>query len=370
MKNSAGKMKILFLVPYPHEGASNRVRVEQFIPYLNSRGMITRLRPFVNKRFYKILYRRRSYIEKIFWFVICTANRKLDLLRAIFYDVIFIHREAYPFGGAIFESILHKMGKPMVFDFDDAIFLPNTSKENRYIDRFKNPGKVANIIKMSSLVIAGNDYLKNFAMKHNNNVVVIPSSLDTDRYKPAENPKIKANVTIGWIGSITTQEFLAGIEDALAAVSSRYKDIDIKVVGGEFHSQKSMNVVNKKWSLADEVGDIQSFDIGIMPVPDNEWARGKCGFKAILYMACGIPVVASAVGVNTTIVDDGKNGFLVKTTEEWYEKLSLLIEDPGLRRKMGEKGRQKVIKEYSVSSNAPVLYDALLKVCVETKKQA
>lgn len=360
-------MRILFLVPYPTEGASNRVRVEQFIPYLNSKGIATKVRPFVNKQFYKILYKKGVYLKKIFWFLICTANRKIDIFRAFFYDVVFIHRETYPFFGPVIESMLHWMGKPLVFDFDDAIFLPNTSKENRYIDRLKNPDKIIGIIKMSRLVIAGNLYLKNFASQYNGNVIVIPSSLDTDHYRPAERKKAKIGITIGWIGSVTTQEFLADIEDALAVISARYKGIVIKIVGGEFQSRKLTNIINKKWSLADEVDDIQSFDIGIMPMPDNEWTRGKCGFKAILYMACGIPVVASSVGVNSEIVDDGVNGFLVKTRDEWVEKLSLLIDDYKLRETMGQKGRQKVLGEYSLSLTAPLLYEQLLAVYPEAK---
>jgi len=352
-------MKILFLVPYPTEGASNRVRVEQFIPYLNSRGVITKVRPFINKRFYNILYRRGALLEKILWFFTCTVNRKLDLLRALFYDIIFIHREAYPFGGSMIESILYRMGKKIVFDFDDAIFLPNTSKENKYIDWLKNPGKVVKIIRMSKLVIAGNSYLKNFASKYNDNVIVIPSSLDTDLYKPARPDDIKTGVTIGWIGSVTTQEFLADIEGALTDLSGRYKDLAMKVVGSRFSSPKLTNIVNKEWSLADEVADIQSFDIGIMPVPDNEWARGKCGFKAILYMACGIPVVASPVGVNKEIIDDMVTGLFARTKEEWVKALTMLIENKELRRSMGEKGRKKAIERYSLTYTAPLFYEGL-----------
>lgn len=354
-------MKVLFLVPYPTEGASNRVRVEQFIPYLNARGVITRVRPFVNRPFYRILYRKGAYLRKAFWFLICTANRKLDILRAVFYDIVFIHREAYPFFGPVIETILCRMGKPIIFDFDDAVFLPNTSKENRYIDRFKKPGKIAGIIKMSRLVIAGNDYLKDFALRYNSDVVVIPSCLDTDLYRPSEHGKTKDTVTIGWVGSITTQEFLRDIEDALAKVFMRHKNIIIKVIGGEFHSRKMTNIVNKRWSLADEVADIQDFDIGIMPVPDIEWAKGKCGFKAILYMSCGIPVVASPVGVTPEIVDDGVTGFLAGTNEEWIEKLSVLIEDGVLRRSMGSKGRSKAVAKYSLHYSAPLLYECIVR---------
>ena len=355
-------MKVLFLVPYPTEGASNRVRVEQFIPYLASKGVISRVRPFINRPFYRILFKKGAYLAKSCWFLICTANRAIDLVRALRYDIIFIHREAYPFGGPFIERILYLLGKKIVFDFDDAIFLPNTSKENIYIDRLKSPKKTAKIIEMSRLVIAGNSYLKDFASRHNNNVMIIPSSLDTDKYRPIVRNCPREVVIIGWIGSVTTQEFLLDIEDALAEVSRRHKNVRFKVIGGEFRSSTTASVENKKWSLQDEVADIQSFDIGIMPVPANEWARGKCGFKVILYMACGLPVVISAVGANTEIVDDGINGFLVTTREEWVEKLSILVNDAALRATMGMNGRKKVVERYSLGHAAPFLYNGLVAV--------
>ena len=130
-------MKILFLVPYPKEGASNRVRVTQFIPYLESRDMVCRVRSFVNRRFFNILYAPHRYSEKIFWFILATLNRMLDVIRSFRYDLVFVHREAYPLWGPSIEFILHKMKKPIVFDFDDAIFLPNSSEHNIYIERFK-----------------------------------------------------------------------------------------------------------------------------------------------------------------------------------------------------------------------------------------
>ena len=351
-------MKVLFLVPYPTEGASNRVRVEQFVPYLTSQGATCTIRPFVNKAFFKILYQPHRYVEKIFWFIVCTIGRILDLIRAFRYDIIFIHREAYPIGGPIFESFLFYIGKPIVFDFDDAIFLPSTSEFNTYIERFKKPNKVARIIEMSRYVIAGNDYLKDCALKYNKNVIVIPSSIDTEKYYPAQEEANK-DVVIGWIGSNTTKNFLYDLEDAFAELSKRYNNLIIKIIGAEFHSFKLKNVVNKRWSLEDEVKDLQGFDIGIMPMPDNEWTQGKCAFKALLYMACGKPVVASPVGMNEEVLDDGINGFFARDKNEWVEKLSILIEDKKLRQDMGSRGRDKVVKNFSIDLTAPIFFETL-----------
>jgi len=344
-------IKILFLVPYPTAGASNRIRVEQFIPYLTSKGIGCRVRPFVNPAFYKIMYIPGRYVEKILWFIICTINRGLDILRSLKYDIIFIHREAYPFGGPFFETIFSKMGKTIIFDFDDAIFLPNTSEQNVYIERFKSPGKTAGIIRMSSLVIAGNEYLKEYAAKYNGNVVMIPSSVDTDKYRPLPDKSSNKQVMIGWIGSNTTKRFLYDIEDVFVKLSAKYENLAFKIVGAKFNSSKLKNVINKEWALDEEIDDLRTFDIGIMPMPDNEWTRGKCGFKAILYMACGIPVVASPVGVNTEIIRNGENGFLAKDQREWVNKLSFLIEDADLRGRLGARGREMVEKYFSVEKN-------------------
>ncbi|MFC1590131.1 glycosyltransferase family 4 protein [Candidatus Omnitrophota bacterium] len=356
-------MKVLFLVPYPSEGASNRIRVEQFISYLEGKGVSCKVRPFVNSRFFRILYEPHRFLEKIFWFIAATLNRALDIIRALSSDIVVIHREAYPFGGPFFESLLHKMGKPFVFDFDDAIFLANTSEHNIYIERFKKPEKVSRIIRMASWVIAGNDYLKSYAERFNKRVTVIPSSIDTDRYAPAAGrDEPKDSIVIGWIGSNTTRVFLYELEETFRDLFRKYENVKLKVVGARFYSERLKSVINEEWSLERELKALRSFDIGIMPMPDNEWTRGKCGFKAILYMACGIPVVASSVGVNAKIVEEGVTGFLVKDKAGWRNRLSLLIEDGQLRRRMGEKGRKRIVNSYSVGLTASIFYDTLNKI--------
>lgn len=352
-------MKALFLVPYPTEGASNRIRVEQYIPYLKSQGIHCRVRSFLNRRFFEILYRPHHIIEKIFWLLICTANRIFDIVRALKYDIIFIHRETYPLGGPIIELILHKMKKPIVFDFDDSIFLPSTSEHNTYIERFKRPDKISKIIRLSRKVIAGNDYLEGYALKYNRNVIVIPSSVDTEKYCPDTTRQDKEKLIIGWIGSNTTKNFLYDIEDALVELSARYNNIEIEIVGADFYSPKLKNVVNRAWSLEDEVRVIRGFDIGIMPMPDNVWTRGKCGFKALLYMSVGISVVCSPVGVNNQIIEDGVTGFFAKDKTEWIERLSVLINDKALREKIGASARRKVEERYSVKNNASKLIAAV-----------
>jgi len=351
-------MKILFWVPYPKEGASNRYRVEQYLPYLDRNGIQYALHPFWNTAAYKILYKNRHFLKKAFFFLCGTTSRILDLIGISHYDIIFIHREAYPIGWAFFETFVSIIKKPIVFDFDDAIFLPASSSQNNFIEMFKNPGKIVSIIQKSSHVIAGNKYLLDFALCHNRSVSIIPTSLDTHRYFP--NKKSSSNqIIIGWIGSVTTLDFLNKIKNVFINLSARFNNIQFKIVGGNFSIEGLDNVISKPWSLEEELGNLRSFDIGIMPMPDNEWTRGKCGFKAILCMSMGIPCVCSAVGMNNEIIDDGVNGFLAGNDDDWVEKLSLLINDNELRKRLGMMARKTVEEKYSLKVNIPVFIETL-----------
>jgi len=347
-------MKVLFWVPYPTEGPSNRYRVEQYLPYLSREGIEYSLHSFWNKSVYKYLYRKGIYARKIFYFIIGLARRIFDLIRMDSFDIVFIHRESWPLGFIIFEKIILFRKKPIIFDFDDAIFLTNVSKANNFIERFKNPQKIFKIISLSNHVIAGNRYLADFALKFNKNVTIVPSAIDTENCFPKKDVKqFKHELVVGWIGSVTTAEFLKPMDNVFKKLSEKYKYLTFKIVGTDFYGENLNNLIFKRWSLNEEQADLQNFDIGIMPMPDNAWTRGKCGFKAILYMAVGIPVVCSPVGVNREIINDGINGFFAETDNGWIEKLSLLIEDAGLRNKIGLAGRKTIEEKYSIKVNAP-----------------
>ncbi len=354
-------MRILFWVPYPTEGASNRYRVEQYLPYLKKAGINYSMRPFWSSSAFNVLYEPGNRFAKCYYFMLGTILRLFDLVRIFQYDIVFIHREAYPIGGAFFETILALLRKPFIFDFDDAIFLSGFSCPNNFIERYKNPAKVAKIIKMSRHVIAGNHYLADFALRYNRSVTVIPTPIDADKYYPGEKEH-SGELIVGWIGSITTSNFLNAMREVFIQLSKRFPHIKFKTVGSDFSFNNLPNVINKTWSSKEEVEDLRAFDVGIMPMPDNEWTKGKCGFKAILYMAMGIPCVASPVGVNNEIVKDGVNGFLANNGKEWVEKLSLLVENPELRCKFAVEGRKTIEKEYSLEVNAPKFLEVIQKV--------
>ena len=350
-------MKVLFLVPYTTEGPSNRFRVEQYLPLLSKHGVGWALRPFLcSSRFYDVLYRPGRTARKSWYFLVSSLGRVLDLVRSRRFDIVFIHREALPFGPALLEWLLSRLEAPIVYDFDDAIWQTNCSEGNRPFAVLKHPAKVGTIIRLSRRVIAGNGYLRDYALQHNSQVSVIPTPVDTDGLYPV--PRLdRKRVTLGWIGSHSSAPYLRMLDRVLPRLASRY-DLRLKVVGGDYHCFLAQ-VSNHEWRLDREVADLQSFDIGVMPMPDNAWTRGKCAFKALQYMAVGIPVVCSPVGMNTEVVQDGDNGFLAESEKEWTEKLALLIENPGLREAMGQRGRAVVEERYSVKSNFPKLMQVL-----------
>jgi glycosyltransferase involved in cell wall biosynthesis len=354
-------MNILFWVPYPREGASNRYRVEQYLPYLTGSGIKYVLHPFWSREGYKILYRPGYFFIKMYYFFLGTFSRVKDIFSIGRYNIVFIHREAYPIGGAIFEKMIGMLGKPVIFDFDDAIFLPANSHQNNFIKMLKCPGKIKEIIRDSRCVIAGNEYLADFAKKFSKNVVVIPTSIDTDEFIPAPGKDLKSEIVVGWIGSGTTVGFINIIRGAIVRLSDKYPHIVFKIVGGDISIGHLKNVISKPWSLEEERADLSTFDIGIMPMDDNLWTKGKCGFKAILYMSMGIPCVSSPVGVNNNIIQDGISGFLARDEDDWFNKLSSLIEDGGLRIKIGAAGRKVVEEKYSVKANVKKVLDVITK---------
>ena len=339
-------MKVLFIVPYPTEGPSNRFRVEQYFPFLKKNGIEFRIRPFCGVRLYRILYKKGRYIEKIFYLCLSSLARFIDIFRSINYDIVFIHREAFPAKNYLFEWLFKLCSKRMIYDFDDSIFITKSVK-------------VKMLLKKADRVIAGNSFLYEYALRFNRHVTILPTPIDTEKYMPRPVDQKKGNIVIGWIGTSSTSIYLLSISDVFKHLSERYKNIEFRIIGGEIIPGPAMPISKIEWSLKSEVRDLQGFDIGIMPMPDNDWTRGKCAFKVIQYMAVGIPAVASPVGMNKEVVSDGVSGYLVSANDEWREKLCKLIESSQLRQEMGSNGREIVEKRYSLRVNALKFIDVL-----------
>ena len=354
-------MRVLFIVPYSTEGASNRYRIEQYLDYLSRHGVTCEIRPFAFEAFFRILYKREKYILKSLYFLLSLARRFRDVWSARRFDLVFIHREACPIGPPLFEWLLFKMGKPIIYDFDDAIFLPSFSHANRLMRFFKFPKKTKWIIHWSDHVIVCNRYLCQYALKLNPNVTIVPTAIDTERYG-LRPPVSSKPLTIGWIGSPTTAPYLDPLCQAFTKLSQRH-DFVLKIVGaGDDIQPPGVKVENKEWRLEEDVREFQSLDIGIYPLPDDEWSLGKSAFKAIQYMAVGVPSVVSPIGMNNEIVKEGENGLFAQTTSEWVEKLSMLIEDASLREKISLNGRQIVEDRFSVNVSAAIFLEVLKNV--------
>jgi glycosyltransferase involved in cell wall biosynthesis len=359
------RIKVLALSPIPEEGAGCRFRISQYIPALEAAGFDVTLSTLYTREFFRSVYRPGHFASKAGSFAVFAARRLLSLTRVSQYDVIFLYREVFPIGPALVEWLLGLRGRPpIVFDFDDAIFLPSVSDANRLIAALKMPQKMPTIVRASARVIAGNEYLATYARRFNSHVVTIPTSVDTNRFKPRPPASggTGGDPIVGWIGSPTTAIFLQLLDRVLPRVAAQHR-FRLRVSGAD-RDVAFPGVATEivEWSLAREVELFNSCDVGVYPLADDEWARGKCGFKAIQFMACGVPVVAAAIGVNCDIIQDGVNGFLASTEDEWVSKLGRLLSDPELRRRFAEAGRRTIEERYSVHVNAPrvaaVLRDA------------
>ena len=289
-------------------------------------------------------------------------KRKSDLKSISQYDLVVVFREAILTSSIFFEKRLAKSGVPILFDFDDAIWVKDVSEGNQRLSFLKNPDKIKKILPLVSHVSAGNSYLKEFALKFNKSVSIIPSTIDTDKYKEIKQFK-EGLVTIGWVGSHTTIKHFETIVPVLIKLKEKYKEkIEFKVIGDPVYYNSDLGIDGMAWDNSKEVEFFNMLDIGVMPLPEDEWTKGKCGMKGLLYMSVNTPAVMSSVGVNSEIIENGVNGFLADTAEEWFEVLSKLIEDENLRKSIGLAGRKTVEEKYSMNSQKEKYLDLYLSL--------
>jgi glycosyltransferase involved in cell wall biosynthesis len=359
-------MKVLFLATFPVDAACTRYRCQQYFSYLEKRGIHCVLRPFLAPSLFRHLYVPGRISFKAAGMFAALAGRLRDILQASRYDVVFIQRETALFGPPVFEWLLSRaFSRKLVFDFDDAVFLPYTSPTyGRWATWLKCAWKTKTILRLSRHVIAGNSYLAEYAGRHNEKVSLIPTVVDLTQYSFATRIADRVPI-IGWIGSPTTTPYFKLLIPVLERLAAEEK-FELRIVGANepFHFS-SAPTENKFWRLETEISDFQELDIGLYPVPESSWSLGKCGFKAIQYMASGVACIASPVGVNRRIIDNNVNGMLATTPEEWYEKLKLLIRDPALRQRLAIKAREKVESSYSLGTYAPMLARILESVAGE-----
>lgn len=356
------RVRVLALTPIPIEGAGCRFRIAQYVSYLQERGFDVTISPFYSPTYFAFVYQRGRWLKKSTRALPLLWERWRTLREIGNYDLVFLYREAIPVGPPVIERAIAKRGIPIVYDFDDAIFLPNVSEANQRVSFLKRPERVAERLRLSTHVVAGNEFLAAYARRYHPDVTVLPTAVDTDYFVPQPHHVETAgrDLVVGWIGSPTTFQYLKALVPALRDTAADHR-FTLRVSGaGEPVSFDGLRVDDVPWALADEVTLFNTLDIGIYPLKDDDWARGKCGFKAIQCMACGVPVVAQAVGVNREIISDGENGFLAATPAEWKQKLGRLLTDPALRERFARAGRRTIEERYSVRVVAPRL-EAVLR---------
>lgn len=359
----------LMLDPYD-VSPGQRFRIEQWEPYLNLDGIKVDYFSFTDEALRGVIYEEGKVVSKIAQLSKATLRRVSHVLKAAKYDAVFLYRAANMIGPAFFEKYMRLRGYPIIFDFDDAIFMTDVSKANKRFAWAKFSGKTADICRLSTSITVGNSYLAEYAEQFNKNVYVVPTSIDTNRYRPAIKKARgdEERVIVGWTGSSTSQYHLEEFEPVLAELVKRRGGdaVEIRVISNREPAFTQTPHVWRAWSAATEVEETSEFDIGIMPLPDNEWTRGKCAAKALICMSLGIPAICSDVGANRDVVRHGENGFLAKTPEQWLNCFDKLIDDRVLRNKLGAAARTTVVENYSMEKCGKMLAEVIRKT-VEDK---
>lgn len=342
------KNKILFITPYPFDTApSQRFRFEQYIATLEKNDYQIYQASFLDLKGWNTVYKEGSAFKKIVAFFRSFMRRWALMFRLKKYDFIFIHREASMIGPPIFEWIIAKvLRRKYIYDFDDAIWLPNYSESNARFHRLKRYQKIRNIIKWADVVVAGNDYLKNYAEQFNVNTTIIPTTIDTENVHNLDGNPDNNPIIIGWTGTHTTVNYIVPLLPVLDRIFEK-QPFELLIISNQPPNFKRTYLRFLKWRKESEISDLSTINIGIMPMEDNEWTKGKCGFKGLQYMSLKIPAVLSPVGVNTSIIIHGDNGFLCKTPDDWEKTLLNLISDAALREKIGTHGKLTIENHYS-----------------------
>lgn len=348
-------MKILFLVPYPKsEAPSQRFRFEQYITLLQKENYQIKFESFFNYPLWIKIYNPKSNaLDKFLGVIYGFLKRVKVLFICSPFKFIFIHREVTPFGPPIFEWILSRIfSKKIIYDIDDAIWLKDNKSESLLFTLLKNRSKIKHILKFSYKVSCGNNFLKSYCQQYNSNIILNPTTIDTNYHIPKKKQASMSNkIVIGWTGTHTTLKYLDLVVPILQELELEF-EFEFMVIANQCPKLNLSNYIFIPWNKSTEIADLQKIDIGLMPLYDNEWEHGKCGFKALQFMALEIPVLVSPVGVNNIIVDHGINGFHCASDSDWKKFLLELISSLEKRIKMGENGRKYIVKNYSVDSNA------------------
>lgn len=346
--------RLLALATYPLSAAATRFRIAQFFPALAAAGIEAEVRPFLDERDFAVLYERGHVAHKSAAALRAIAGRIGDVIRAANADVVFVQREAALVGPPVFEWLVTQaIRRPLIFDLDDPIWIPVPSPTyGATLSRLlKFPEKTNFTLRAATHVVAGNPVVAEYAARFNDSVSLVPTVVDTDQFRPRPRP-LRDRLHVGWIGTFSTIPYLASIVPALRRVYAA-RPFRLVVSGGVLPDTRGLDVEHRPWTMAGEPLDFASLDIGLYPLIEDAWSVGKSGFKAVEYMATGVPAIASPVGVVRQMIRDEHNGLYATDEKGWEVQLLRLLDDPALRQRLSETARQDAVASLSLAAHAP-----------------
>jgi L-malate glycosyltransferase len=350
-QKKTNRKKILVICPHPVGYApGQRLKYEQYFEIFKSNGYEVTVSPFMSEKFQKMVYDKGRYSEKVFWTIVGYLKRIFDLFRIRSFDAVYVFLWVTPFAPPLFEVLTRKLARKMVYDIDDLVFLNPPSSSNPLIHYLRSSKNHISLMKSADHVITCTPYLDQFVRKHNQRTTDISSTINTNVYRPKTNYEVKEKFVIGWSGSHSTSKYLHLLDVVFKELAQKYS-FKLLVMGDPDFNLDDVEVEALPWKEEYEVEVINRFDIGVYPLPNEEWVLGKSGLKALQYMALGIPTVATDIGTIHRIIRNGENGFLVSSEAEWKTTIESLMNDQCLRQKIGRQGSITVEEFYSINAN-------------------
>lgn len=362
LERKSKRKKVLIICPHPVGYApGQRLKYEQYFDIFRENGYEITVSPFMSESFQKIVYQRGKYLQKTFWTIAGYCKRVRDLFRIRQYDLVYTFLWVAPFAPPVFEKLTRRLAKKMIYDIDDLVFLNPPSSSNPLVHYLRSSKNHISLMRSADHVITCTPYLDSFVRQYNQNTTDISSTINTNLYRPKKSYAVKDKFIIGWSGSHSTSKYLHLLDDVFRELAKTYS-FKLLVMGDASFAIEGVEVEAIPWKEEYEIDVISSFDIGVYPLPDEQWVLGKSGLKALQYMAAGVPTVATSIGTILRIIRHGENGLLVTTKDEWKEALTNLMESEELRRRLGGQGAQTVEKDYSINANKRVYLSILDQV--------
>lgn len=345
-------LRVLFLTRYPVEGASSRYRVFQYLPHLRALGVQCEVQSFMDADMYRISFQPGGTLRKLWQTLQATFRRVRAVAGHRRYDIIYLQRELLPFGPPLLERWMKRRGARLLFDYDDALFIHKPSRYNPLAGFLRAPGKVVELFGLVDCVVAGNDWLRDEALRLGaGRAVTVEVAEDTGRIR-LRTPAPDAPLTIGWLGSTSTVKYLQLIAPVLREIAQRHPQVRFELMGGGEFSMPGVPWVLSEWSLEAELAALARFDIGLMPLPMEDWAKGKSGGKARTYMAAGVVPVCADIGYNRALIRHGETGFLCADDSQWRDTLETLVASADLRRQVALAARAEVEARFAPDGKA------------------